>query len=138
MQKLWRIIGEKVSNGFYGLIRDPIENIEVVAAAIMLVIAAAIVTPQAGHVYGYLTAKIFFSFLLAWPALPIIYWKITKTAEEYTAMLKKRKRKIFGLSIAYTYIMVLSLIVQHPWPPHWIPYLGLACISWIAYFRLTP
>jgi hypothetical protein len=133
----WRRTGVALRNGLYGIIKYPIENIEVAMASIMLIIAIAIVTPQAGMVYGNIFGKLIFSFLLGWPAVPIIYWKVRKTAEEYAAMLKKRKRKIFGLSLAFSYIMVLSAIIQHPWPPHWVPYLGLAAISWIAYIRLV-
>lgn len=138
MPELRNKFADKIGKGFYGIIKDPMENIEMVLAIVMLVVAVAVVTPQAGAVYGYLVAKIIFAALLAYPSLAIIYLKFKRTAKQYADMFKKRKRKLFGLSIAYTYIMVLSLIIQHPWPPHWIPYLGLACISWIAYFRLAP
>lgn len=135
MRKTLKFLRMRTYSLFTSVIRHPIENIETMLSIVMVFIGLAIVLPYGGTVYGSAIGRAIFACLLWYPSLPLLYWRIRYSISEYVLKFQRRN-KLFFLSIAYTYYMVLSIIVQGSWPPHWILYFGLACITWITYFRL--
>lgn len=133
----------KCIKGLNHISKNPMETVELILAFAMLIFAIYTGLPQelrpssSNSAYANDTVRIIFASLLAYPAISIIYLRITKNIHDYVyTFTKQRRNALFWISVAWIYTGILRMVAVAFLPPIWVAYIAIGFISAICYLRL--
>lgn len=122
--------------------RHPMETIELLSAAVLLMFSIYLIVPleflgNISTAYHYSWLRSLFGLLTGLPAIRLLYLKLTSSTDEYIYYRQNNRRKaLFWMSFTWFYMSVLRLLTIAALPPLFLTFLLISLVTMVCYIRL--
>lgn len=137
-----RQVKQSISRIYGNINRYPMEAIEMVVVATLAILSLYAFIPiellPAGSTSAYANniGKAIAGTLMIYPAIRLLYLRISRGVNEYILLQRKRRNLILAVGTIWLYLGILRSISQPWYPPHHILFISIGLVTVVLYVRL--